>query len=91
MQPRAVLFFPLFDRQNSSAKVSELGEFLLDGLQPFMPLAVSDLSLCFILTPTPRKPILIVQLLKVCDLVAETPDLFAKDFEVIHGYQNSSS
>jgi hypothetical protein len=30
MQPGAVLFFPLFDRQDSSPKVSELGEFLLD-------------------------------------------------------------
>ena len=44
-----------------------------------MPSAVSDLSLCFISVPTPCTPILIVQLLKVCDFVAETPDLFAKD------------
>jgi hypothetical protein len=62
------------------AEVSELGEFLLDRLEPFMPLAVSDLSLCFISGPTPSTPILVVQLLKVCDLVAETPDLFAKHF-----------
>jgi hypothetical protein len=32
MQPGAVLFFPLFNRKNSSAKASELGEFLLDRL-----------------------------------------------------------
>jgi len=32
MQPGAVLFFPLFNRKNSSAKASELGELLLDRL-----------------------------------------------------------
>jgi hypothetical protein len=31
MQPGTVLFFPLFDREHSLAKTSELGEFLLDG------------------------------------------------------------
>ena len=75
MQTGAVLFFPLFDRENPSAKASELDQFLLDGLQPFLPLAVGDLSLCFIAAVT---PILVIQLLKVCDLVAEMPDLFAK-------------
>jgi hypothetical protein len=32
MQPRAVLFFHLFCRMNSAAKVCELPKFLLDGL-----------------------------------------------------------
>ena len=45
MQPGAVLFFPLFDRENSSPKVSELDELFLDFLQSFKSLAVSDLSL----------------------------------------------
>ena len=76
MQTGEVLSFPLFHRENSSAKVSELAEFLLDGLEPFMPLAVSDLSLCFVVALT---PILIVQSLKVCDLGAETPNFFTKD------------
>jgi len=76
MQTGEVLSFPLFHRENSSAKVSELAEFLLDGLEPFMPLAVSDLSLCFVVALT---PILIVQFLKVCDLGAETPDFFTKN------------
>jgi len=75
MQPGAVLLFPLFDRQNSSAKVSKLGEFLLDGLQPFVPLAVGHLSLCVI---SNLPPILVIQLLKVSDLGAEAPNLFAK-------------
>jgi hypothetical protein len=76
MQTGEVLSFPLFHRENSSAKVSELAEFLLDGLEPFMPLAVSDLSRCFAVALT---PILIVQFLKVCDLGAEMPDFFTKN------------
>jgi hypothetical protein len=80
MQPGAVLFFPLFDRENSSAKVNELDQFLLDFLQPFKPLAVSDLCLCFISALTPRTSILVIQFFKVCDLVAKTLDLFAKHY-----------
>jgi len=76
MQTGAVLCFPLFHRENSSAKVSELGEFLLDCLKSFMPLAVSDLSFCFVVALT---PILIVQSLKLCDLGAEAPNFFTKD------------
>jgi len=76
MQTGEVLSFPLFHRENSSAKVSELAEFLLDGLEPFMPLAVSDLSFCSVVALT---PILIVQFLKVCDLGAEMPDFFTKN------------
>jgi hypothetical protein len=79
MKAGSVLLFPLFDRQNTSAESSELGQFLLDLLQPFMPLAVSDLSLCFIAAPIPRTPVLGVQLLKVSDLGTETPDLFPQD------------
>ena len=71
-----MLCFPLFHRENSSAKVSELGEFLLDCLKSFMPLAVSHLSLWFVVALT---PIPIVQSLKVCDLSAETLNFFTKD------------
>ena len=71
-----MLCFPLFDRENPSTKASELDQFLLDFLQPFLPLAVGDLSLCFVAGVT---PILVIQLLKVCDLVAEMPDPFAKN------------
>jgi hypothetical protein len=73
MQPGAVLLFHLFHRVNSSAKSSELGEFVLDCLQPFLPLAMSNLSLCFVSAFT---PILVIQLLKMSDLDAETPNLF---------------
>ncbi len=88
MQTDTVLLFHLLDGTNSSAKVSELGEFLLDCLQPFMPLAVSDLRLCFISALT---PILVIQFLKVSDLNAETPDLFPKHCQMIHTIKNSSS
>jgi hypothetical protein len=73
MQPGAVLFFPLLDRENASAKTSELTQFLLDFLQPFKPLAVSDLSLGSIAALT---PILVFQFLNLCDLVAERPRSF---------------
>jgi hypothetical protein len=43
-----------------------------------MPLTVSDLGLYFVAALTPRTSILGVQVLKVCDLGAETPNLFAK-------------
>jgi hypothetical protein len=83
IQSRAVLVFPLFDRENLSAESSELGEFLLDGLQPLMPFVVRELSLREHPVST-SKPKSVVQLLKLCDLGAETPNLFAKHFEMIH-------
>lgn len=79
MQPGAVLFFPLFDRENSSPKVSELGEFFLDFLQSFKSLAVSDLSLGSIAVLTSGTPILLVQLLKMCDLGTESPNFFPEN------------
>ena len=77
MQTGAVLFFSLLDRENSAAEVSELDQFLLDFLQPFLPLAVRDLSL-FVRSISTVTPILVVQLLEGSDLGAETADLFAK-------------
>jgi hypothetical protein len=82
-----VLCFPLFDRENPSAKASKLGKFLLNRLQPLLSLAVSDLGLCFVSAFT---TILVVQLLKLCDLNAEKSNLFPKDFEVIHNSRIAS-
>ena len=48
MQTGAVLFSSLFDRQNSSAKVSELNKFLLYCFERLLPLAVSDLGVCVV-------------------------------------------
>jgi hypothetical protein len=87
MQSRGVLVFPLFDRENLSAESSEFGKFLLDGLQPLMPFVVRELSLREHLVST-SKPKSVVQLLKPCDLGAETTDLFPKHFEVT-GHQLS--
>ena len=81
MQPGTMLFFHLLDRANSTAQVSELDEFLLDGLKSLMPLAVSDLSLGFIAA---FPPVLLVQLLKFRDLRPEKRDLVAKHFQMIH-------
>ena len=54
MQPRAVLFLHLFSRDNSAAKVCELHQLLLDCLQTFIPLSVSDLSICSIPAVPPK-------------------------------------
>ena len=79
MQAGAVLLFPFFDGQNAPAKASESGKFLLNLLQPFVSLAVSDLSLCFVAILTGGTSVLGVQLLNLSDLGAETPDLFPQD------------
>jgi hypothetical protein len=84
MQTRAMLFFPLLEREDSPAQVSKLSKFLLDCLQPLLSLTVSDLRLYFVAALATRSSILGMQFQKVCDLLAETPDLFAKDFDVIH-------
>jgi hypothetical protein len=47
-QSRTVLCFSLFEREHSSAKISELGQFLLDRSEQLLPLAVSKLSLGFV-------------------------------------------
>jgi len=48
MQTGTVGFFHLLDQMNPATKVADMGKFLLNFLQPFMPLAVSHLSLGFI-------------------------------------------
>src|ERR1700747_441499 len=64
-----------------AAKCSELGKFLLDGLQTFMPLAVSDFSISVVAVLT---PIPFVHLPNLSDLCTETPDFVAQHLEVIH-------
>jgi len=81
VQPGAVLFFHFFDRKNSAPKTSDLGEFLLDFLQPFLPPAVSNFSFPAIAA---LKAKLLVQCLDFSDLGTETPNLFSKNLEVIH-------
>jgi hypothetical protein len=57
---------------NLSAKSNELAKFLLDCLQTFMPLAMSNLSLYFIPGST---PVLLVEPWIFAISGAETPDL----------------
>ncbi len=53
MQTGTVLRLPLFDRENSSAKTGELDQFVLDCLQSFLPLAMSDVCFRFVPALTP--------------------------------------
>lgn len=81
MHPGPVLFFPLFDRQNLAAKVRELQKFLLNFLQPFLPLPVRDLGLGRMSAP---KPVLLIQLLNLGNLRPQTPDLIPQNLKMIH-------
>lgn len=81
MQPGAVLFLHLFYRTDLATEVGELSQLLLNGLEPFMSLAVSDLSLGSIPIGS---TILLVRLLNVGDLFPEAPDFIPQNFEVIH-------
>lgn len=83
MHAVAVLLFHLLHGTNSPAQLGELGQFLLNGLQPFMPLTVRHLGLDFIPALT---PVFIVHFLKVSDLFTEPPDLFPKHCQMIHRY-----
>ncbi len=82
-----MLRFSLFDRQNSAAKTGELGEFLLNRLQAFLPFTVSYLGLWVIAAGT---SILFVQHLNLSDLGADVLNLFAKHCKVIHTIQNNA-
>jgi len=76
-----VLVFSLLNRKDLLAEVRHLKKFLLNLLQAFLALAVSDLGLCRV---RGAKAILLVQFLKVSDLLAKTPDFFSKNLKVIH-------
>lgn len=77
MQTGTVGFFYLLYQMNPAAKVAELGKFLLDFLQPLLPLAVSNLSLGSI--PF-SKTVFLIRLFNVSDLGAQTRNLFPKNF-----------
>ena len=81
MQAGAVLFFSLLHGKYAATEVGDLGQFLLDFLKSFMPLAVSHLSFCFGVGLT---AILLVQLLELSDFSTKVSDLFTKHCEMIH-------
>ena len=68
-----MLFLHLFNRTKSSAKTSDLGEFLLDFKQPLLPLAVGKVGLR---VRSGLTAILLVQFLKLHDLSTESSNLF---------------
>ena len=68
-----MLFLHLFNRTDSSAKTSNLGEFLLDFLQPVLPLAVGKMGLR---VGSGLTAILLVQFLKLHDLSTKGGNLF---------------
>jgi len=72
MQPGTVLLLHLFGRDYSAAKVCQLHQLLLDSLQPFIPLSVSDLSRGSIPTVAPK---LLVCLLNGSNLFPQPPNL----------------
>ena len=75
VQPGAMLLH-LLCRNNSAAKVCEFHKLMLDCLQPFIPLSVSDLSICSFPAVPPK---LLIQRLNLGDLNSETPDLVPKN------------
>jgi len=77
MQTGTVGFFHLLDQMNPATKIADLGKFLLDFLQPLLPLAVSNLSLGSI--PL-SNPVFLIRLLNLSDLGAETRNLCPKNF-----------
>ncbi len=81
MHASAMLLFHLLDRNHFAAEVGELGKLLLNGLESFVSLAVSDLSVGSV---SPPEPVLLIQFLNVSDFRTKPPYFFAKHFEVIH-------
>jgi hypothetical protein len=81
MHASAMLLFHLLNRNHFAAEVGQLGKLLLDGLEPFVSLSVSDLRIGSV---APLSPILLIQFLNVSDFRAKPPYFFAKHFEVIH-------
>lgn len=84
LQTGPVLLFPLFYREHPLAKARQLSKLLLDGLQPLMPLSVSNLRFGVRAGLTPVE---VIQLLKVCDLGAQITDFFTKHCQMVHAYR----
>ena len=80
-QAGTVLFADLAGRMYGATKIRQADQFLLDPLQPFMSLPVSNLgagSIVFL------KPVLLVHFVDLGDLRPETPDLILEDFKMVH-------
>jgi hypothetical protein len=76
MQPGAVLFSHSFGRNHLASKIGESNQLLLDSLQTFVPLSVSNLGLnCF----TAAASKLLISLLNVSDLFSQSRNLVSKN------------
>ncbi len=76
-----MFFSHLLEREDLLAEVGQLEKFLLNLLQAFMSLAMSDLGLGSIGS---LKPVRLILLADISDFRAETRNLFAKNFQMIH-------
>lgn len=76
LQADVVLFPYLTDRHHGSAEGGQTTEFLLDFLEPFMPLPVRDLVRGSIALSL---PILLVQLMDFSNLSPQAHNLFLKN------------
>jgi hypothetical protein len=76
--------FDLFGRNTSPAEVSKLPEFLLDCLQSFTSLSVSDLNKCSMPAAVP-----LIQLVNAGDLHSEARNLGSKNSQIIHHAQDT--
>lgn len=76
MQASAGLLAYLIHGHNGAAQRSHTPEFLLDFLQPFMPLPVSNLVRGCI---TLSLPVLLVQFMNLSDFSSQAHDFFLKD------------
>jgi len=83
-----MLFPHLLNRKSSVTELGDLDKFLLNLLQSFLPVAVSDVGFCSLLA---SKPILFIQLLNVSDFRPKTRNLFPKNFKMIHSGQDNAS
>lgn len=82
-----MLLLDLFYRLHLPTKTGQLRKLLLNGLQPFDPLPMSDLRIGSVRV---YKAVLLVKLLNFSDLRTETRNLFPQKFEVSHSHSLSS-
>jgi len=81
LQAGTVLFPYLIDRHNGAAQRRQPAQFLLDVLEPFMPLPVSHHvhgSIGF------AQPVLLVQFVDLGNLRTQIPDFFLEHFQMTH-------
>ncbi len=72
----AVVFSYLVGSMNRAAQVRQAAQFFLDTLEALMPLPVGDLIHGCIVFAT---PVLLIQLMEVSDLRAQTHDFIFED------------